>query len=147
LHEGIQVARGSPFGCQQFQGDAIFREQMHEQLGMAHEFGILGQEMFRQVHEFGVLGREMLHHLLNVMRGAHGGAELLLRLEFRFSSEHILSGQSETRILKMLLLLVLIVTNRVRAFLDVEFSPNVNECRYSLVSVMLFLYPEKGILP
>ena len=36
------------------------------------------------------------------------------------------ANNSEIRILKMLLLIVLIVTNRVRAFLDVEFSLNVN---------------------
>ena len=76
-------------------GDAVFLDQVHDQLGMAQEFGILGQEMFAQEQEFGVLGREMVQDLLNVMIGAHGRVVLLISLEFRFSSEHILTNHND----------------------------------------------------
>src|SRR5260221_2426112 len=77
LNKGIQVGSGSIFGFQLLQRDAVFLQQLDQHLGL--------------VQELGVLLRKMLHDLFNIMIGAHGRAELLISLEFRFSSEHILA--------------------------------------------------------
>src|ERR1700694_1566373 len=53
---------------------------MFQHLGMAQEFC--------------VLGRKMLHNLLNIMVSTHRCVELLVSLNFRFSSEHILADHN-----------------------------------------------------